>query len=262
MKINICIVFLWIAALSCKKELVIIYYEDNNIVAHRGAWKDGGCPQNSLASLRKAIEMNCIGSEFDVWLTKDDSLIVEHDPKYAGKYVEKATYTSLAVTRLFNGEKLPTLRQYLLTASGQNQTKLFLEIKSSNYDTETLNKVTDMILDLVTEMQMQDRVIYTSFIFYTLQRVHQRLPAATTQFLGGTFSPDNIKSAGISGINYDIDSFYQHLDWLPLAMADSLSLGAWTVNNEQQFLWLTHNNFNYVITDEPRSLFRALGKMR
>lgn len=84
-------------ALACKKEPeIIIYYEDNNIVAYRGAWKEGRCPENSTAALQKAIEMKCAGSERDVLLTADDSLIVEHDLKYGGQPVEKSTYASLA----------------------------------------------------------------------------------------------------------------------------------------------------------------------
>ena len=261
-KITCAIVFL-IVAIACKKEPeIIIYYEDNNIVAHRGAWKDGHCPQNSLTSLYKAIEMKCKGSEFDVWLTKDDSLVVVHDPKYANRFVEKTTYATLAAAKLSNGETLPTLRQYLIAASGQNQTKLFLEIKSSASDQKTLDDVTNRILDLVEQLQMQDHVIYTSFHFYALQRVHQRIPAAMTQFLGGTYSPDKIRIAGISGINYDIDSFYRHSDWPVLAKSDSLILAAWAVNNESEFVWLMNKKFDYVITDNPKLLFRALNKMR
>jgi glycerophosphoryl diester phosphodiesterase len=246
---------------SCKKE-VIIYYEDNNIVAHRGAWKDGHCPQNSLASLRKAIEMKCVGSEFDVWLTKDDSLVVIHDPKYAGKYIEKSTYASLAQTKLSNGETLPTLRQYLHAAAGQDQTKLFVELKSLSNDARKLDKITDHIIDAVNEMQMQDHVIYTSFYYYIVQRVHQQLPSAKTLFLGGTSSPDKISSDGISGIAYDIDSFYNHTDWVVSAQTDDLILTAWTVNNDREYSWLLNNKFDYVFTDEPKSLFRALDKTR
>ena len=257
------IIFLLIAALGCKKESEpVIYYTDNIVVAHRGAWADGHCPQNSLASLQKAIEMKCIGSEFDVWLTKDDSLIVEHDPTYAGKNVETTTYAKLAATKLSNGETLPTLRQYLLTASGQSQTKLFLEIKSLNYDNNILLAITDSVLNLVAEMNMQDYMVYSSFHFTMLQRIHQRLPDAKTHFLGGTYTPDEVKSAGITGIDYDIDSFYQHLNWLTNAKTDSLSLGAWTVDSDQQFTWLINNKFDFIITDAPNELFRVLDKMR
>jgi glycerophosphoryl diester phosphodiesterase len=263
MKKIICAFILLITWVACKKEPgIIIYYESNNIVAHRGAWQDGHCPQNSLASLHKAIEMKCIGSEFDVWLTKDDSLVVEHDPEYAGQVVERSTYASLSKTKLSNGEVLPTLRQYLLAASGQDQTKLFLEVKSLENNEKKLDHATDRILDLVEKTQMQGHMIYTSFYLYPLQRIHRRFPSAITQFLGGTYSPDNIKSAGISGINYEIDSFYKHSDWLPSARADSLVLGAWVVDDAQQYIWLVNNKVDYIITDVPNTLFRALDKMR
>ncbi|HQG57143.1 MAG TPA: glycerophosphodiester phosphodiesterase family protein, partial [Bacteroidales bacterium] len=45
------------------------------VIAHRGAWKKNGHPQNSIASLRNAIELKVDGSEFDVRITSDDSLV-------------------------------------------------------------------------------------------------------------------------------------------------------------------------------------------
>ena len=47
-------------------------FHDNHVIAHRGAWKETGLPQNSLASFKAAAEMGCHGSECDVWLTIDD----------------------------------------------------------------------------------------------------------------------------------------------------------------------------------------------
>src|SRR5690606_40007377 len=38
----------------------------SQVIAHRGAWKIDGLPQNSIASLHRAIELGCAGSEFDV----------------------------------------------------------------------------------------------------------------------------------------------------------------------------------------------------
>ena len=240
----------------------VIYYTEHNIVAVRGAWMDDGLPQTSIAALKRAIEMNCAGSEFDVWLTKDDSLVVAHDIKYAGKIIENSTYATLSKTRLFNGEILPTLRQYLSAASGQNQTKLFLEIKSMSYDQQKLNKVTDNILDLVSEMQMQDQLLYTSFVFYMLQRVHQRLPSAKTLFLGGTLSPATIKAAGISGSCYDIDTLTVHPDWLTDNSSYNIILSSWTVNDNDKYTWLLNNNTTYVISDAPNELFRVLDKIK
>lgn len=50
-------------------------------VAHRGYWKCEGSAENSLASLRKAHDVGCWGSELDIWLTSDGGLVVNHDPK-------------------------------------------------------------------------------------------------------------------------------------------------------------------------------------
>jgi glycerophosphoryl diester phosphodiesterase len=41
-------------------------FQKNKVIAHRGAWKAQGLPQNSLASLREAVRLGCEGSEFDV----------------------------------------------------------------------------------------------------------------------------------------------------------------------------------------------------
>lgn len=37
-------------------------------VAHRGYWKCEGSAENSLASLRKAHDVGCWGSELDIWV--------------------------------------------------------------------------------------------------------------------------------------------------------------------------------------------------
>jgi glycerophosphoryl diester phosphodiesterase len=39
-------------------------------------------PENSIASLNQAIISKYAGSEFDVRMTLDDSLIINHDPKF------------------------------------------------------------------------------------------------------------------------------------------------------------------------------------
>ena len=89
------------------------------IVAHRGAWKNTNVPQNSIAALKHAIEQKVWGSEFDVSLTKDDVLIVNHDNTYQGLDVATNTYKTLRKKRLSNGEKLPTAKKYMRTGLKQ-----------------------------------------------------------------------------------------------------------------------------------------------
>ncbi|MFR5958520.1 MAG: hypothetical protein ACLUHA_01855 [Bacteroides stercoris] len=75
----------------------------------------------------KADSINCYGSEFDVWLTADNQLVVNHDSTFKGVNMQKSTTT---VYRRHTGqrEQLPTLRQYLEKA-GQLKRALFWNTK-------------------------------------------------------------------------------------------------------------------------------------
>jgi len=57
-------------------------FASNTVIAHRGAFKKNGFPENSIASLREAIRLGCTGSEFDVRMTADEVLVVNHDPHH------------------------------------------------------------------------------------------------------------------------------------------------------------------------------------
>ncbi|GAA4415900.1 hypothetical protein GCM10023187_46830 [Nibrella viscosa] len=103
----------------------------NKVIAHRGAWKHTDAPQNSLASLRQAIQLGCMGSEFDVHMSADSVLFVNHDPAYQGTFIEKTNANELSRLTLTNGENLPTLEAYLQEGMKQNRTRLILEIKTS-----------------------------------------------------------------------------------------------------------------------------------
>ena len=58
--------------------------QQTQVIAHRGFWKTEGSAQNSIAALVKADSIACYGSEFDVWLTADNQLVVNHDPTFKG----------------------------------------------------------------------------------------------------------------------------------------------------------------------------------
>ena len=49
------------------------------IVSHKGIWKDHLVPQNSMSSLKKALDNGFKGIEFDVFKTKDNEFVLAHD---------------------------------------------------------------------------------------------------------------------------------------------------------------------------------------
>lgn len=61
------------------------------VVAHRGFWATEGSAQNSIRSLVKADSIGCWGSEFDVWMTQDGKLVVNHDDNINGIVIETST---------------------------------------------------------------------------------------------------------------------------------------------------------------------------
>ena len=96
------------------------------VIAHRGAWKNTGLPENSIAALKQAIALGCYGSEFDVHMSSDSVLFVHHDPMIQSVYLEKTAAAQLETLKLGNGENLPTLETYLRAGEFQQATRLVL----------------------------------------------------------------------------------------------------------------------------------------
>ena len=117
---------------SAELDVKPIQKADNIVVAHRGAVNEFGVPDNSLASLRKAISLNCYGSECDIYWTKDNNVIVAHandECKINGLYPWENTVAQLrSAGKLSNGENLPTLQEYIEVAVKEGKcTKLITE---------------------------------------------------------------------------------------------------------------------------------------
>jgi len=227
-------------------------FADNPIVAHRGAWKTQGHPQNSIASLRAAIELNCTGSEFDVRMTADDVLIVTHDKDYGELLIEENTYDELAKHVLPNGETLPTLEDYLTAGMTDNpSTGLVCELKPSS--TEGRNeKMAAAVIDLVKSLGAEKHIsYYISFSHKILTEIERMDPSANTLYLDGSIAPARLKKAGLTGLDYNIDKFRKKPHWIYEANSHDLVLNAWTVNDTVDIDWLLKNRFDLITTDEP-----------
>lgn len=68
------------------------------VIAHRGFWNTEGSAQNSLTSLRKAAKARLYGSEFDVQMTADSIIVVNHDNAIGGYIIEKTPYSKIKCT--------------------------------------------------------------------------------------------------------------------------------------------------------------------
>lgn len=230
-------------------------FADNTVVAHRGAWKLNNLPQNSIAALRQAIALGCAGSEFDVRMTADDSLVVNHDPHYNKMQIDKSTYSQLSSVKLPNGETLPTLREYILAGLESNKkTLLVIEIKPSDISKDRARFIAGQVVDLVHELSASKMVCYISFDFDILKKIKEKDPAAVVQYLEGDKSPAELKKEGINGADYHYSVFKKNPDWIDIAKQQKILLNAWTVNEKADLEWLLKNKFEYITTNEPELL--------
>lgn len=244
-----------------KKPQPKIDFANNVVVAHRGAWKTNNLPKNSIASLRKAIDLGCVGSEFDIRMTADSVLIVVHDAEHHGLKVEKSTFAELSKFKLSNGENLPTLKDYISEGVKNNDsTGLVLEIKPSkieNWD----GFVTEQVVDLVKDLKADPYILsYISFSYEVVQKIKALNPKAKTQYLQSSIAPETLKKDSISGLDYHVNQLKKHPEWINSAKNLGLILNAWTVNKAEDMDWLLANNFDFITTDEPELVFKRIKK--
>ncbi len=233
-------------------------FAKNVVVAHRGAWKAEGLPENSIASLKHAIALKCTGSEFDVQMTADDILVVNHDADYEGMVIAETSYAALAIPKLFNGETLPTLREYIMAGLENNtSTRLVCEIKPAE-TVERGRKMAKKTVQLVEELNAEDMTVYISFEYEILKKIKELNTKAHTQYLEANKSPEELKADGIDGADYHFKAFKKHPEWIESAKKIGIALNAWTVNDPADMDWLLDEGFDYITTNEPELLLEKI----
>jgi glycerophosphoryl diester phosphodiesterase len=148
------------------------------IIGHRGA--AGHAPENTLAAIRKGIDLGVDFVEIDVRRTADGVLVALHD-----ETVNRTTNGKGRVDRLSlrdvkrfnagNGEHIPTVGEVLEAARGR--VGLMLELKVVG--------VAQTTTAAVQEAGFKEPVIYASFLHNELSEVRSIDPEATLMVLFG-----------------------------------------------------------------------------
>lgn len=227
------------------------------VIAHRGFWKTDGSAQNSIAALMKADSIGCYGSEFDVWLTKDDQLVVNHDAVFKSKPMETTDGKELMQLTLANGEKMPSLKQYLKAGKKVN-TRLILELKSLN-SKERETKAVEKVVAMIKKMGLEERVEYIAFSLHATKEFIRLAPAGTPVFyLNGELSPKELKEIGCAGADYQLGVFKKHPEWIEELHALGMKVNVWTVNKPEDMQWLIDRKVDFITTNEPVLLQQQL----
>ncbi|MCR2806723.1 glycerophosphodiester phosphodiesterase [Paenibacillus soyae] len=162
-----------------------------NIWGHRGAYSSA--PENTLVGFQMAVQMGADGVELDIQLTKDGEVVVIHDETvdrtsngqgwikdFTLAEIKKLNFNKMGRTEPLFME-VPTLAEVLelLNPTGLS---INIELKTGVIPYEGIEH---MALQLVGKYGMADRVIWSSFNHYSVQKIKQLEPSSRTALLCG-----------------------------------------------------------------------------
>jgi len=226
------------------------FMAQTKVIAHRGYWDCEGSAQNSIASLQKAQELQIYGSEFDVWLTSDGVLVVNHDDAIQGLKIENAPYSQLKDIRLKNGETLPTLEAYLQQGKKDGKTKLILEIKPHSTK-EKEDRAVAAVVEMVEKSGMKKQTEYISFSLNICKELVRLSPEAEVAYLNGDLSPQELKALRINGIDYHLSVLQKNKHWIDEARQLKMKVNVWTINKEEDMQEMIVAGVDFITTDNP-----------
>ena len=218
-KIGLCALALVACILSIQAQ--------TQVIAHRGFWKTEGSAQNSITALEKAADAKLYGSEFDVLMTADGKIVVNHDNTIEGMAIPETPYKKLKNMKIKNGEKLPTLKNYLKKGKKLN-IQLILEAKPLPTK-EMEDQAIATIVKMVKKMGLEKQVEYISFSLNMCEQLAKLTPESEIAYLEGNIAPAELKKKGINGIDYHVNVILnKHPEWVKEAYRAHLlfALGA------------------------------------
>ena len=233
------------------------------IVAHRGFWNCGEAgAKNSLASLEQAHKNDFWGSEFDVNMTKDGVLLVFHDRKINGKYIEKTRAKDLEYYRLSNGESIPTLDEYLELALKSPETMLVFELKAHTTPKVETKAVKASIKALKKYgLFNPERVMFIAFSRHMCNEFAKLAPGFTIQYLENDADPDDLVKSVINGIDINYKVLEKNQNMYDRARANGMSINTWTVNKEEDIRKMIELGVDQITTDNPLLVRQILHQM-
>ena len=246
--------FLWVVLVAW---MSLTCAAQTQVVAHRGYWKAEGSAQNSRRSLIKADSIACWGTEFDVWMTRDGVLFVNHDPTINGVEIQNARAAEVRSQLLANGEAVPTLDE-LLDVARNTQVHLVCELKP-HADKQQEAQAVKKILKTFKKFKMESRVTYITFSYPGMKMLIKQAPRGTeVYYLNGELSPTDLQRLGAAGLDYNLRVMQRHPEWFDQCRALGLKSNVWTVNDEPGMRFCIEHGADFITTNEPEQLQRLL----
>lgn len=250
----------------------------NIVVAHRGGSTEGKVPDNSLASLNYAIGLNCFASECDIYVTKDNKVIVAHadgSDKINGLHPWAATYDEIkAAGKLSNGEDIPTLDTYLDRVLEAGTIRLWIDVKSiSAVDATKGNEYSSLAAEKAADIIREKKA--KNFVTFIVGRdpVYKRALAASKGgwmcgHMNASFTPSDFQSKGYAWANFSTQSafYYNGVVKGEYLIEDYKKVGVkvsvYNVDSQADRTWYAAKKdlLFGICTNYPKAMLTALGK--
>lgn len=233
--------------------------DTTTIVAHRGA--AGKAPENTMASVRQAIEDGADWVEIDVQESADGEVMVIHDSDFmklanVNLKVWEGTAAQIATIDVgswfdpaFSDERVPTLRQVLEAARGK--AGVVIELKYYGHD----ERLEQRVADIVDAMEMASDVAVMSLDYAGVLRMRALRPDWTIGLLSATAIGDLTRlDADFLAVNMGMatPAFVRH------AQGNGKQLYVWTVNDPVSMSRMMSIGVDGIITDEPEMARRVM----
>jgi len=241
-------------------------------------------PENTLPAFEYAIGIGADVLELDMAVTRDNVLVVSHDPILEPPVCSgpqpKAVIHELTLAEVkqwdcgairnpgfpkqqpIAGTRMPTLDE-VFTLAGPSRVELNIETKSfpdkPEY-TPSPEQFARLVLQQVRKHKLEKRVILQSFDFRTLRAMKELAPEIRRAALTETDPRDFVTIAKDAGDAQIISPNY-HLvtpGKVREAHAAGLQVVPWTVNTPEDWTRMVEAQVDAIISDDPAALIAWL----
>ena len=249
---------------------------------HRGA--RARLPENTLPGFEYAIALGVDALEMDLVVTKDDVLVVAHDPVLDPSICtgprENAVIRELTLAELrqwdcgavrnpqfpmqktLPGTPMPMLDEVFQLA-GRGRFDYHVELKSfpgQPQFTPPPKEFARMVLDQVRRYRLEERIAVLSFDFRVLAAMRRIAPEIRLAALAEADARDFAAIAHDAGDSEIVSPEFPLVtsEKVQAAHAAGIQIVPWTANTPRQWEQLIHAGVDAIVTDDPEALIGHL----
>jgi glycerophosphoryl diester phosphodiesterase len=238
----------------------------SQIWAHRGA--SFYAPENTLEAFDIAVKQKADGIELDVQLSKDGELVVIHDETIdrvsdGTGFVKDYNLNEL---KKFNfGKLFPHFGFSAIPALEEVYRLLKPTDLIINVELKTgiifYKGIEEKLIKLAKKMNMEDRIIYSSFNHYSLLKLREIKKDVKIGLLVSDLYVDILDYAVKLGADalHPIGYMLKLPGFIEESKAKNMKLHVWTVDDDEEIRLLNAQGIDAIITNKPVTARKAIG---